>query len=88
MATLGLGALLLCLGSADAGADPKKFRLGDIPLPDAAYQRYLKAPPFVDQAAEGAELAMPPSCALKKEPCDTRADCCSGRCNLSKGTCL
>lgn len=29
-----------------------------------------------------------PSCALKKEACSTGDDCCSGRCNTSKGACL
>ena len=56
-AGLGLVAIILGLGSAQA--DPKKFPLGDIPLPEAVYNRYLKAPPFMDQATEGLELALP-----------------------------
>ena len=30
----------------------------------------------------------PPSCGLKKNACSSNDDCCSGRCNVSKGICL
>jgi hypothetical protein len=60
-ATFGLIVSLLALSSTDAGADPKRFPLGDIPLPDAVYQRYLKAPPFMDQSTSSLELALPAS---------------------------